>query len=253
MGELTLPGCGDQHSRWIARRVAIAVLSLTLVSLDGMHARADQIILNASVDANLADNNGDGTFDQINADSPALTGLAMQNFVNFLPPSVNFEKRAIVEFDNSVLPSNAIIQSVDYTFQVTSFTDNASHAGVFAYAGTGAISLADGSASAAQVGSYNAISLSVLQISLDKSVFQSLLGSTGFFALRLQALEQANSTQIGSIEQSVSFTPPTLTITYTTSAVPEPSGLVLGCISTASLAGLTMCRGRSKKTRSSRG
>ena len=58
----------------------------------------------------------------------------------------------------------------------------------------------------------------------------SLLGSTNFLGLRLQGNEVTVNTTIASLEQAqadIFSPPPTITVTFSTASVPEPSTLTL--------------------------
>jgi PEP-CTERM motif len=229
-----------------ATRGTVTALVLALMLCSAATARAGQITLSGSTDANLFDPTGTGAFTQINADPPANFGLEAVNFAS--TPGVDFEKRSVVEFNNSVLPSNITIEAVTLNFQIISTANNQHDVGVYAYAGSGSIGLADATTSATQAGTYNDSALGIMSISLNASTFQALLAQSSFFALRLQGLEQSVNTTIGSDEQAPGFAPPTLTISF--ASVPEPSSLVLAATSAGTLAGLAAFRRRRPRMRS---
>jgi hypothetical protein len=206
---------------------------------------AAQITLSGSTDANLDDPTGTGTFTGLNVDPPATYGLEAVNFVG--APVFDFEKRSVVEFNNSVLPTNAIINSVTFNFRVASYANNQFGVGVSAYAGTGTITLADATAAATQVGTYQSDALTEFHVGLSSTTFQSLLSSSSYFALRLAGLEQTVNTSIFGIEGNSQSLAPSLTISYSVASVPEPGGLTLGCVAAISLAGLRfMSKGRKR-------
>ena len=181
-------------------RAYIKVISLGLAGLVlavlGVPASAGQVTLNGTVDANLYDPTGTGDFTQIQTNP---VGRVIEDFVGYL--ILPFEKRAVIEFSTSSLPSNASIQSVTFNFETTSTANNEHLVGVLAYAGSGTITLADATAAASQVGTYEDTAVgSTTQVSLTSSDFQSLFDQqSGYFALRLQGLEQTVNTSIAGI------------------------------------------------------
>lgn len=115
------------YMKVISRGLAGLVLAVL-----GVSASAGQITLNGSVDANLYDPTGTGDFTQIQTNP---VGLVIENFVGY--PILPFERRAVIEFSTSPLPSNASIQSVTFNFETTSTANNEHLVGVLAYPGNG--------------------------------------------------------------------------------------------------------------------
>jgi hypothetical protein len=189
--------------------------------------RADVVVLNASSDADLSDTTGGGTFTVIDRLDLATHGLYVTQFDN--GPAPNFEDRAAILFSLASLPTNATITSLTLTFRETAFANAVGIVAVNGYASGGTIGLADATASANSLGSYDAIALSTgtHTVTLGTSFLQSLLGHSGFLGLRLQGTQYSVNTSLGSIEQSTSFTPPSLTVTFTPAVAPEPSSVAL--------------------------
>jgi hypothetical protein len=165
-------------------------------------------------------------------------GLPIVNLAGYALPQFAYEDRSVVEFQNTAFPANALIQSVTFNFQDLGTSNNVHDVGVYVYPGSGLITLADATIPATQAGTHNDGAVGERSQSLDSSVFQSMLGQSSYFALRLQGLELGVNTVITSIEEpgfSNLFTPPSLTIGYTLQSVPEPSTLLLACVATAAL------------------
>jgi hypothetical protein len=206
-------------------------LVLGLVSGIGGEARAAFSSIVASADANITDPNLSGNFTGLNTSSPATFGLIVSRFTDL--GASNAEIRSVAEFSVASL-KNASIQSVTFTFDESSLTSTPGQTvGVFAYAGSGTIGLADATTSATQVASYDptAIGLGVHTLTLNAATLQTLLSNSNFLALRFQGLGAYENTQFNSVETH-NFAPtlttaPTLGVTFDPAAVPEPASIVM--------------------------
>jgi hypothetical protein len=220
-------------------------LALVVVASSAASARGGQVTLSGTVDGYIQDPTGGGDFTALFTNLSGTQGLPIINLAGLAA-----QDRSIVEFQNALLPANALIQSVTFSFQDLGTSNNVHDVDVLAYSANGTITLADATTAATLVDTYVSFgSTSVRTESLTASVFQSLLGQGDYFALRLEGKEFGVNTGITSIEQGNFFPglliPPSLTINYTLQSVPEPSSLVLGFVSTVSLAGLILGRRRS--------
>jgi hypothetical protein len=243
---------GGRYVRGLAPVTTIAAMGLALFVASASSARAGQMTLSASVDGYINDPTGTGAFTNLFTNLSGTQGLPIVNLFG-----VAYQDRSIVEFQNT-LPTNALIQSVTLSFQDLGTSNNVHDVDVLAYLANGTITLADATTAATLVDTYVSVgSPSVRTESLNASAFQSLLGSGDYFALRFEGKEVDVNTGITSIEQGNFFPglliPPSLTINYTLQSVPEPSSLVLGCVSAVWLMGLIRGRRRREISRAAHG
>ncbi len=214
------------------RKFLLATALLAASSLMAGQARANFVQIVGASDANLEDPGLTGNFTTINGLSPTAYGLVISRFAN--AGAATGESRSVIEFNLAGLGAGATVQSLTFNFQVASFvTPAASPIGIYGYAGSGTIGLADATTAATLLGTYEpaSIGLNPGSITLSTATLQSLLGSSSFLAIRLQATTAYANTSLDSLEQSGSsagFSPPvSLAVNFTPALVPEPSSLVL--------------------------
>jgi len=216
---------GKRHSGTAG--IAIVVAIVVSATFAATSARAGSLNVIATIDDNIYDNTGTGTFTQVVS---ASNGLDIRNFAGASP---NFEHRAVIEFLQFTLPANVTVTSVLFNFDAKVVTNQQSPiVGVFGYTGTGLISTADATAAATQLTTYDNSALGLGQHSIDLgaagiSLIESLSGSPQPLAIRLQGIAFGVNTEIYSIEEAAfpTITPPSVTINY--SSVPEPSSVAL--------------------------
>ncbi len=199
------------------RLAAASVILAGAFGAWGTEANAATTTLNGVRDANI-------TGGTVNALSPFSYGLVINVFDN---------TRAVIEFDTSPLPATAIIDALTFNFREVAVANFTSTVNVLGYPRTGAITPADATAFATQIGSYSAVSLGLgnHSIGLTTSILQSVVGTPQHMGLRLQSGSSDTNTSIGSLEQATFTTPPTLGVTY--HLVPEPvsfAALALGSL-----------------------
>jgi len=235
---------GKRHSGTAAIAIGIAiVVSATFAATS---ARAGSLNVIATIDNNIYDNTGSGTFTQVVS---ASNGLQIANFAGASP---NYEHRAVIEFLQFTLPANVVVTSVLFNFDALAVTNQQSRiVGVYGYAGTGSISTADATAAATQLTTYDNFALGLGQQSIDLgaagiSLINSLSGSPLPLAIRLQGIAFGVNTEIYSIEQTAfpTITPPSVTINF--ASVPEPSSVAL--LGVAGLVLATYFVGRSARS-----
>ncbi|WP_432799428.1 hypothetical protein [Poriferisphaera sp. WC338] len=161
------------------------------------------------------------------------------------PPYTPKDSRGFMEFDFSILPDNAQIQSVSFRFQAGILTyDNQNDAefSLYAYAGDGAISASD----ASQL-SYLALweqtvgGLGEHTVALDVDAINSAWTLSDYVGLVQIGTDVGHQVGIRTTESAKYFqyTPPTLTINFTvnsTPTVPTPAALPIGILGLAALA-----------------
>ncbi len=172
-------------------------------------ASATTVVLNGVRDANI-------TGSTINAYPPFDYGLIINAFD---------DSRAVIEFDTSPLPSDAIIDALVFNFREISYTSSQNVVDVVGYPRTGAITAADATAPATLLASYSAVSLGLgsHSIDLEESVLQSIVGTGENLGLRLQAGSDDTNTSIDSLEWS----PASLSLGVTYHVLPEPASLAM--------------------------
>ena len=231
---------------------AVVMLAFT-AGLAGQ-GRADHLTIVGKSDANLTAPTTVGDFTGFNTLSPSLYGLAVTQFAGLNAPTV--ENRSVIEFDVSALGSRPTIQGATFDFQISSITSTPGQlVGIYGYAGTGSIGLADATTKATLLGSFDPTSsgLGVASVSLTGSALQDVLGNSGFLGLRLQGINSYENMSLDSLETAALFPQfeiaPSLAVSYTAAAtVPEPSSMVL-LGGMGAIAGLFVARRRSSKAR----
>ena len=161
-------------------------------------------------DGTVSDRNLDGVYDSVNTTGTSITDRW------FTDPTIG-QERGIFEFNLSRIAPGTPIQSVTIGLQVTSFTST-SVAGVVtypqlvfqAYAGTGSVTTADGSATAVTVGTAAVSSLGYQLLSLSPSLLEPFEG--GYASVRLEnSALNGNWISVASVEDT-SHQSPTLTL-----------------------------------------
>ena len=218
--------------RTSAITLIVAILAVAVPTM----GHAGTIIINGSLDRNFTDPTGSGAFTIIETPT-STTGLDIRQFVGAFP---NFEHRSVVNFSlaSSGIPTNAVIQDVTFNFQAESVTSNTGRTvGLFGYAASNTLSLADATAAATLLASYDNWALGLGKHSVDlgpagNTLLDSLVAQGKPLNLRLQGTTFGTNTLVDSIEMASGFpqfySAPSITVTFTTAAsVPEPSSLVL--------------------------
>ncbi len=213
--------------------ILLALAASAAFVLNPAPALADVVTVKGSLDANFSDPTGTGTF---TTQSTPTNGLDIRQFVGSAP---NFENRSVVLFSlpAGVIPANAMIQSVTFNFQANVVTGNVGRTvGLLGYTGGSNLTLADATAAATQLATYDNVALglgnqSVGLGSAGVTLLRSLVGQNKTLGLRIQGTTYGTNTALSSIEQAnavpTAFNAPSITITFTPAAVPEPSVLAL--------------------------
>lgn len=230
--------------------VVAAGVGLGLAGVEVNPAQAAVVKLTPVADARVSDTDGDGVFESIStANIDRDFGLVVRQFQDFTP-TVDFEDRAVIEFDLSSVPTDIAIDTLTFDFRTTAFTSSSNTVTIFGYIGDGVVSLDDATVKATSLGSYNVQSLGLGQqsVPLEASLLQPLLSQSSFLGLRLQGTDPTVNTSIASLENN---SPPTLTVQFQNEpeAVPEPL-TILGS-ATAIGFGVLLKREHSKKQRNS--
>jgi len=218
-------------------RAALKTSAITLIVASFALAiptmgRAGTIIINGSLDANFTDPTGTGTFTIVETPT-STTNLDIRDFAGAFP---NFEHRSVVNFSLASLPTNAVVQDVTFNFQAVSVTSNTGRTvGLFGYAGSNSLTLADATAAATLLASYDNFALGLGNHSVDlgpagNTLLDSVAAQGKPLDLRIQGTTFGTNTALLSIEDAFLFGagPPSITVTFNAaSSVPEPSSLVL--------------------------
>lgn len=211
-----------------------AALGLALAAASAT-VSADSLDFVAVADAEAFDTGGDGTFDVLDGSD---LSLSVRNFKDLTVDP--FEQRTLAEFDLGALPAGAVISGVSFRFQSIGFANSNTAVNVFGYAGDGTTTLADATAAAVLLGSYDpvALGLGLQTVTLDLAAFSGLLGSSSIIGLRFEGILNTNA-QFASLEAAalLSDVPPTLVVDFAGQAVPEPSSVVLAGLGVLGLAG----------------
>jgi hypothetical protein len=220
-----------------ARR-SIVLLAMAGLGLFADRCQASQLTILDAADGYAESTSGNGTFNLLNTTS---SDLVVRQFTNTVID------RSIAKFNLGLLPSHAVITSVSFEFNSVVITGNTGRTvNVLGFNSSSAVSLADATATASALGSYDnyALGLGLHSISLNTATFQSLLNTSDGIALRLQGVETAN-TAISSY-RDVGFQPPTLIVNYTT---PEPASIISALLAVVCLGGYCgVCRTRAGRS-----
>ncbi len=177
----------------------IATVSINVVPVS--LPQVASIPFTTMADGTVSDRNLDGVYDSVNTTGTSITDRW------FTDPTIG-QERGIFEFNLSRIAPGTPIQSVTIGLQVTSFTST-SVGGVVtdpqlvfqAYAGTGSVTTADGSAAAVTVGTATVSSLGYQLFSLSPSLLEPFEG--GFASVRLENSSlNGNWISVASVEDT---------------------------------------------------
>jgi hypothetical protein len=216
---------------WAQR--SLVLLACAGFGLLANRCQAGQLTVADYADGYDESTNGNGTF---TFQDTSGTNLVIRQFTNTVID------RSIANFNLSSLPSNVSISSVSLEFSITSYTSNPGRVvDVMGFDTSGGVTLADATASASLLGSYNSYNLGLFgqTISLSTSTFESLLSGSSILGLRFQGDSETVNTSVDSLRGP--FPPqPTLVINYST---PEPASIISALLAVACLG--AWCRRRS--------
>ena len=184
---------------------------------------ADTMNFTPVADASAIDTGANGSFNTLATTSNTLS---IRKFATISQSP--FEERSLAEFNLTNLPAGAMINDVAFRFYERGFANSNTRVDIFGYHGNGSTTLADATASAALLGSYDpvAIGLGDHSIALSTTAFVGLLSSSQMIGLRFQGIESTN-TQMDSLEGGTAFgtVVPTISVNFT--VVPEPGAVGL--------------------------
>ena len=132
------------------------------------------------------------------------------------------------EFDVSGVDANLPVTSASLSFTVFEAPSSPGDIAILAYEADGVADFTeDGVLPAVLIGSYDPISLGsgTVSVMLDATIVNDFATTGDFVGIRMQGFETDASTTIRGIETTLIGIPPTLSLD--TTAVPEPSALVL--------------------------
>jgi hypothetical protein len=179
---------------------------------------------------------GNGTYSVLNTSG---VDLVIRQFTGL------FEDRGLANFNLSGLPANAVITSASLKFVTGAFTSNPGRiVDILGFNTSGGVTLADATASASALGSYNSFALGLgnQTVSLSAATLQSLFHNSSIVGLRLQGDAETVNTEISSRRFPGNQTPE-LVVNFT--STPEPATFTQALIFTALLGGCAWwCRRR---------
>lgn len=213
----------SRTSKYLIMAVKICViLPVLMILLEQSRSFGAILTLRASVDGNIGDANGDGTFESLNSANLSTQGLIVRKVSGLLAD------RCVMEFDLARIPSAAVVDQWTLKLRQTSFTSSSRLVVIHAYLGDGFITLADGTRATAALTSYDPVAngngpVSVL---LPGPFLSDYIGTNRWLGVRLEAGEgMAVNTSLSALEQNASDGSPILQISY--HLIPEPSSLGL--------------------------
>ena len=189
------------------------------LALAASPAHAITVTLPTVSEGTIVDDGSNGSFETVEDGSGG--GLSIRQFENLVAERVG------LEYNVSSIPNDAVVTGARFTFSTVSFTSNTGRVvDVLGFAGNGSVTIADATAPAVPLGSYNSFTggLGAQTVNLNIASLQALLAGD-FVGLRLQAGAETVNTQIGSSAFGGSIEPPRLVIDYT--VVPEPTSAAL--------------------------
>jgi hypothetical protein len=201
----------------LTKFIAAAASACVIVGAASRTAQAVTTTLSAGADMDFV------------AGSPAPTDASVYGLV----ANVFLSDQAVIDFPVTGIPSYAKIISVQMGFDETSYANALGVVNVFGDVREGVFTAADLTNLGSSFGSYDSITLGLGENSIDlgaKAVLdiQGALASGQDLGVRLASGSSDTNTSIGSIEESPSFTAPTLVVTY---SVPEPASVGIFCLS----------------------
>lgn len=155
------------------------------------------------IDGNILDQDGDTTFDTVTL-SPG--SISIRHFDGVL------SEKGVMIFDLSSLQGREL-NSVFLDARVVGYTSSTGDVSVVAYSDDEFVDLSDAIKPAVEVGQYNPVDngLNPVQIALDTSTIQSLIGTGNPVTIRIESPVHVANTQLAS---SSSSWPPSLIIDY---------------------------------------
>jgi hypothetical protein len=205
-------------------RGMIGLIAFVAISLAAHSAKANDFV--ATQNALAEDTTGSGVFTSVAA--PAFGfDLSIRRFNGVL------EERTLLEFDPRSIAGQTV-SAAQFKFNESGVANSNTRVDILGFMDNGAIDLADATATAVLLGSYDpvALGLGAHSVTLNASSLQSLITASQFVELRLQGIDGTN-TQLGKLGGS--FLPvPTLSVT-----VPEP-----GCAGLLTAAAMLLLRTR---------
>jgi hypothetical protein len=162
-------------------------------------AKATSVTLNGSTEANI-------TGSTVGTYNTGSYGLVVNVFDN---------TRSVIEFSPASIPAGATVDALTFNFYEAMYANSSCLVNLYGFADNGGISAADATATATLLGSYSAVSLGPgsHSLGLTTSALQSVVGTSQFFALRLQSGSSDTNTSIRSLAQGGTSVPQ-MVVTY---------------------------------------
>ncbi|MEO1526145.1 MAG: GEVED domain-containing protein [Planctomycetota bacterium] len=153
--------------------------------------------LSTIADGEIRDNEHDGVFDVVELSNTAV-GVRNFDFATF-----KVEEVAVFEFDTSSIPANATLNSIDFEFDLASFTSS-TNVSLVAFAGDGVVTLSDATATGTLIASISAsdLSLGINTISITDPTLLASAIDTGGVTIRVDGQINSANMQMDSIESS---------------------------------------------------
>jgi hypothetical protein len=212
-------------------RTVAGLLSLALLVASSGEAAADSLTFTAGSNGFAESPSGNGNYSLFSLNPTG--NLVIRQIVGTV------QDVALMSFDLSGLPTNAVITGASFDFQETVLTTNVGRVvDIEGFASTAPLSSAGATAPATLLGQYDnvAVGLGPQSIGLSLSALQGVLTSGSEIDIRLRGDADGVNTAIASLfAANLTHTaPPQLVVTFT--AAPEPSSLAM--IAGAGLVGL---------------
>jgi hypothetical protein len=214
---------------------SILVFAIATCGLVPNRAIAGQMTIGDYSDGYAESPTGNGTYSVLNT---SAADLVIRQFTGTV------EDRGLANFNLSGLPANAVITSVSLKFDNVVITSNPSRTvDILGFNTSGGVTLADATASASALGSYDSFALGLgnQTVSLSTATFESLFKNSTIVGLRLQGDAETVNTAIDS--RRTTDEAPKLVVNFTNT--PEPATLTQALVFTALLGGCAWwCRRR---------
>jgi hypothetical protein len=201
----------------------ILFFAIVTGSLAPNRAVADQVFITDFSDGYAESPTENGTYSVLNT---SAADLVIRQFTGTV------EDRALANFNLSALPTNAVITSASLKFDNVAFTSNTGRTvDILGFSTSGGVTLADATATASALGSYDSFALGLgnQTVALSAATLQSLFASSNIVGLRLQGDAETVNTAIAS--SRFPNETPELVLNYT--VTPEPATWTLALISIA--------------------